>query len=375
VELVGLRATAFRNLKATAVSFGPGTNILLGANGQGKTNLLEAVTVLGNLRSFRESSMARVVAHGEAGFSLDGVVATTGGRVSLGQEVSAGPPIQRRLTVAGRPASVAQYLQVFPVFTLSGADRELVVGPPAARRAFVDRCVFLTEPPYFDDLRRYRRSLSQRNAALSAMVPDNEMDAWESRLAATAAAVVDRRHRMVRRLADSFQTVYSELRGGDFPELGLAYRGESTQDEAAKVTEVEEYYRKRYNETRDRDRRLGFTGEGPHRHDLVLKADGRTVRHVLSSGQTKMVAAALRLASLTQVEKERGERFAVIIDDVDAELDKEALSRLVHHLEGTRQLFLSSADSAVLEGMTSVSSRLELRRGEIAGQAGERIDE
>ncbi len=112
---------------------------------------------------------------------------------------------------------------------------------------------------------------------------------------------------------------------------------------------MEDLYRQRYNETRTRDRQQGFTGDGPHRHDLSLKTAGRSVRYVLSSGQTKGVAAALRLATLAQVEKERNERFPVIVDDVDAELDGAALTLLVEHLGNERQLFLSSTSERVAE--------------------------
>ena len=94
---------------------------------------------------------------------------------------------------------------------------------------------------------------------------------------------------------------------------------------------------------------MGFTVDGPHRHDLSLKTGGRSVRYVLSSGQTKGLAAALRLATLAQVERERNERFPVIVDDVDAELDSAALTHLVERLGNERQLFLSSTSERVAE--------------------------
>ncbi len=372
MHLVEIRSTGFRNLEPARVSWSRHSNLVAGANGQGKTNLLEAVTVLGNLRSFRVSSMRRLVASGESEFYLEGRVETNTGSVRLSQHVTPGPPLRRVLEVNGNPSSVAQYLQLFPVVTLSGADRELVAGEPSARRAFIDRSVFLLEPEFFEELRRYQRTLRQRNAALSNAVRDPEMEVWEGRLAQAAAVVVDRRRRMCERLIDSFGPVYHELRSDGFPDVSLFYRGEAGLEQAEKAFEVEEYYRKRYNETRPRDRRTGFTGEGPHRHDLGLRADGRTVRYMLSSGQTKVVAAALRLASLKQVERERGEHLPIIIDDVDAELDAVVLARLIEQLEDDRQLFLSSADNGMFHKLTAGSSRLEIRQGMVIGMAGER---
>jgi len=375
VHLVEIKTAAFRNLAPTPVSFCSSGNLVAGSNGQGKTNLLEAVTVLGNLRSFRVSSMRRVVGHGETEFYLEGRVETSTGSVRLSQYVIPGPPIRRVLEVAGVTATIPQYLQVFPVVALSGADRDLVSGGPSARRSFLDRFAFLLENEYFDEINNYRRTLRQRNAALASVLDDREMEVWEDRLAKAAAVVVQRRRGACERLVESFQPIYQELRSSAFPDVDLGYRGEAGFDQAENAPEVEEYYRKRYNETRTRDRRTGFTGEGPHRHDLSLRTDRKTVRHTLSSGQTKVVAAALRLASLKQIERERGEHLPVIIDDVDAELDAVVLSRLIEHLEGERQLFFSSADPGVFKELAIGSSRLEIDQGTVIETAGERLDE
>ena len=145
MRLIEIRTSGFRNLASGSVSWGAGSNLVAGANGQGKTNLLEAVTVFGNLRSFRTATMRQIVAHGETRFYLEGRIETKNGPVRLSQEVTAGPPVRRVLQVAGASASVAQYLQVLPVFALSGADRDLVVGGPSERRAYLDRHTFLLE--------------------------------------------------------------------------------------------------------------------------------------------------------------------------------------------------------------------------------------
>ena len=375
MRLIEIRTAGFRNLVPDSISWSGTSNLVAGANGQGKTNLLEAVAVLGNLRSFRVPSMRQVVTHGEQEFFLEGRVETLTGVVRLSQHLRVGSPIRRALEIAGATASVSQYLQVFPVFTLSGSDRELVAGGPSTRRAFLDRFAFLLENEFFDEVLSYRRTLRQRNAAVASTVDDREMEVWENRLARSAAVVVHRRRRMSERLIESFEPIYSELHGGDFPRVELGYRGEAGLEQAEKVSELEEHYRKRYNETRARDRRTGFTNEGPHRHDLGLRADGRSVRHMLSSGQSKVVAAALRLASLTQVEKERGEHLPVIIDDVDAELDSVVLGRLIEHLEGERQLFFSSADRGVSQRLKTGSNQLEVHQGKLIAAAGERLDE
>jgi len=349
VELIDLSVRDFRNLSGQVFVFGEATNAILGANGAGKTSLLEAMVVLGNLRSFRTTSLRRAVRHNENSFRLVGTVSTGGRTHRLEQVVEMGSPVVRTLRIDGVAADVERYLQLFPVFAITAQDRELVVGGPEGRRSMLDRFVFLLKPAHFDQLRSYRRLLRQRNAALVGHASDAEIEAWEAPLAAAASAVIEAREKGAVILAERFEEEWKELSRGDLTAITIEYRSEPWSRPSDGAKKVEDLYRQRYNETRTRDRQQGFTGDGPHRHDLSLKTGGRSVRYVLSSGQTKGVAAALRLATLAQVEKERNERFPVIVDDVDAELDGAALTLLVERLGSERQLFLSSTSERVAE--------------------------
>jgi len=349
VELIDLSVRNFRNLSDQVFAFGKATNAIIGANGAGKTSLLEAMVVLGNLRSFRTTTLRRAARHNEANFRLVGTVSTGGRSHRLEQVVEIGSPSTRTLRVDGQTANVEKYLQLFPVFAITAQDRELITGGPEGRRSMLDRFVFLLRPAHLDHLRSYRRLLRQRNAALVGHASDAEIEAWEAPLSATAAAVIEGRERGAEILAERFSEEWQELSRGDQTKITLEYRSEAWSRPFDGAKKVEDLYRQRYNETRARDRQLGFTGDGPHRHDLSLKTAGRRVRYVLSSGQAKGVAAALRLATLAQVEKERNERFPVIVDDVDAELDGDALTLLVERLGTKRQLFLSSTSDRVAE--------------------------
>ncbi|MFV2071101.1 MAG: DNA replication/repair protein RecF [Thermoanaerobaculales bacterium] len=347
MELVELETGGFRNLTSAAHTFHAGINIVRGANGAGKTSLLEAVVVLGNLRSFRTSLLRTAVLHGDRRFHLSGKIQTPHGLRRLEQVVEVGPPLRRTLLVDGIQCRVGEYLQAFPVFAITGSDRELVGGGPEERRSIIDRFMFLLRPTFLKDLRTYRRALRQRNAALTVGARDAEMAAWEEPLAVAAARVVVGRIHGVGVLQKQFSNAHEKISGCCTSDTVLDYRGEPWLAVGMVAAEVEEKYRQRYNETRARDRLVGFTVEGPHRHDLCLRAAGRAVRHTLSSGQTKMVAAALRLAMLVQVEKERGERIPVIVDDVDSELDDQAVSRLIGILGNGRQLFISTTNKGV----------------------------
>jgi DNA replication and repair protein RecF len=368
VKLVDISVQSFRNLDDASYCFGEHATVLLGANGAGKTSLLEAMVVLGNLRSFRAAHLRQVVRHGESVFRLTGNVTVSQRTHRLEQIVEVGPPLARTLRVNGATVSVEQYLQKLPVFAITAHDRELIVGPPDGRRAFLDRFVFLQRPAYLEELRGYRRALRQRNAALVGSAGEAEIEVWEGPLAKAAARVVEARHRGAKALAALFGEVREGLSSKGPPRITLEYRTEPWYEPSEGAKKVEESYRRRYNETRTRDRQMGFTVDGPHRHDLSLKTDGRSVRHVLSSGQIKGLAAALRLASLTQVERERNEHLPVIVDDVDAELDGAALALLVQRLGTERQLFLSSTNDRVAELAGSHGSCIWLENGSCISQ-------
>jgi DNA replication and repair protein RecF len=374
VELIELTVRSFRNLEDAEYRFGEGTNVVLGPNGAGKTSLLEALVVLGNLRSFRTTHLRRAVRHHDAGFHLGGVVSSRGRLHRMEQTIEVGPPLVRDLRVDNSPVVVEGFLQHLPVFAITAHDRELVAGSPETRRAFLDRFAFLLRPAYLEEIRRYRRLLRQRNAALGSAANEAEIEVWETPLAAAAARVVAGRRESVRVLEERFSEVWKALSTEASPKISLSYRAEAWNEPLEGHEKVEVLYRQRYNETRTRDRQMGFTVDGPHRHDLSLKTDGRSVRYELSSGQTKGVAAALRLATLAQVERKRDERFPVIVDDVDAELDGEALQLLVEHLGSERQLFLSSTSEHVAKLAGPQGRSLRLENGTCVSQEAARDD-
>jgi len=348
LRLRALVARQFRNLGESTVRFGGEINLIVGGNGEGKTSLLEAIAVLTNLRSFRTTRWGAVARYGGRDFGLLGEVEGAAGRLRLEQRVELGPPVRRQLLVNGSPAPVERYLGICPIATLSSSDSDLVTGPPAVRRALVDRFAFLLEPSTLGIVRAYQRALRQRNAALAGSSSGQELDAWDLRLAKAAAQLLVRRLRAVDSLVGAFETTYNELRGPGFPAVSLGYRGDAWLNEPESPEKVEESYQKRYNATRVRDRHAGHSLEGPHRHDLRIDADEQPAKEVLSSGQIKVVAAALRLATVHHVERERGEQLPVMVDDVDAELDRESFARLAAVLAGDRQLLLTSAHGDVV---------------------------
>ena len=284
-------------------------------------------------------------------------------RRAIGSDSPIGLPEAIEIALAGNPG-------IKTAMARMKDDTELVVGPPAGRRALLDRFAFLLDPATLQTVRTYQRTLRQRNAALSAGASDAELDAWDERLAAAAARLLGRRRQAFAALAPDFAATYRRLRGSGFPEVTLDYRGESWLNDPESSEIVEESYQKRYNATRLRDRQAGHSLEGPHRHDVRIEADDQPAKEVLSSGQIKVVAAALRLATVLHVERQRSDQLPVMVDDVDAELDNETFARLAGVLAGGRQLLLTSAHPEVVAPAFPEASILVMAGGSCRGPAG-----
>jgi len=367
VYLESVETRAFRNLRDGAVRLDPGVNLVLGGNGQGKTNFLEAITVLGTLRSFRTPNPRRLVRHGERRFILRGALRAGGLTRELAQEVSFEPSPRRRLLLDGDPAPPQEYLRAIRVEVLTGRREDLVLGEPRIRRAFLDRLVFDLHPAAFELLRTYRRLLDQRNAWLRAGGDPGEGRVWESRLAREGARVVVARRRAVARLESVFAGLLEEVGRGRLPDVGLAYRSESWLPQDAEAGELAEKYEMMYHSARERDGRLGFTGFGPHRHDLFLTVDGRAASESLSAGQARLVAALLRLAAVELVESETAFEGPgiVVMDDADAELDREAFGALLERVGRDRQVILSSPRQETVRDAVSAGAVFRVRDGAV----------
>ncbi len=358
---------SYRNLADDTVRLAKGLNLVLADNGQGKSNLLEAAAVLGTLRSFRTPSLRACVRHGSSAAVLWGQVRDASGGSRLEVRLRAGQTMERRQLLDGRACPVDRYLGVLPVTVLTGWREDLVVGGPQVRRSFLDRLAFQLRPSALGALRRYRAALAQRNAALRDGRSSREVGAWEPALARAAAEVVSTRRWALERLSPVVAEVFTGVAACRVAGLEMAYRAENWLPAGTDAGELAEIYEKRYASARERDGRLGFTGIGPHRHDLSLAVDGRPAKEALSSGQAKLVAATLRLAGLETVEREGGRRepVPVVMDDADAELDREAFRVLLRRVGRGRQVLVSSPRGEEIQSEIEPDAVIWLRAGRV----------
>lgn len=332
MRLETLAARGFRNLEDLELAVPPGGAVLLGANAQGKSNLLEAIAYPVLFRSFRGAGDSEVARSMGPGFRLEaawrdgerhGAQVTwraEGRRKEIELDGVAAP---RLADSAGRWLSVA---------FLPG-DVALAAGGASDRRAYLDRTLALAEPGYLRALIRYREALRQRSSALRAGRAELAR-AFDAPLAAAGAELVGRRVRWADGAARRFSRELEELgeEGG-----GLRYTGDPALSDPAAWPGA-------LARVAARDRARGVTTVGPHRDDLALTLGGRSLRAFGSTGQQRTAAVALKLLDFTTLAEARGSEPALLLDDVFAELDGERQGRLARRLArgGDRQVFVTA---------------------------------
>jgi DNA replication and repair protein RecF len=316
-----VRIATLRCLKQAELTLDPRRSYVYGPNGAGKTSILEALFLLSRGRSFRTRQIRRLVQHGADTLTVYGEIAGEQGTQKLGVSYREGR-LDKHIggEAAGSSAALAALL---PVHILDPSIHQLVEGGPSERRRFLDWGVFHVEHDYLPTWKKYRRILSQRNAALKRRAGGAELRPWTDALVVAAEAVDAARRRYVADLSPRAAACAGVLLGRS---LELRYRpGWRDGTSFAEALAAAE----------SRDRQLGTTEVGPHRADLVLELDSRRVEDEASRGQQKLTAAALVLAQVAIGGREGGPSNVLLVDDPAAELDSAALERLLGLLAET----------------------------------------
>lgn len=315
-----LRITNLRCIEEADLRLDPQRNYIFGPNGAGKTSLLEGIFVLGRGRSFRTRQIRRLVRRGSDGFAVFGSVARPDGVTQrLGIAYRDG---RLEKKVDGDPAEgMAELAGILPVHAVDPSVHGLIEGGPSERRRFLDWGVFHVEHAYLELWKRYRRLLSQRNAALKRAGSDSELAPWSTALAEAGEAVDASRGRYLAELAPQVTEFGQRLLARP---LSIDYRRGWNAEQGLAQTLTEGVVR---------DRAFGSTEAGPHRAELVLRLDERRLQDEASRGQQKLAAAALVLAQVAVECARWPGRSVLVVDDPAAELDASSLERLLAALK------------------------------------------
>jgi DNA replication and repair protein RecF len=345
MQLSHLEIRGFRNLVDVEIQPSACVNLISGINASGKTSVLEAIYYLSHLRSFRTPNLNDLINNDAQGMRL---VAT--GEDKAGNKIPIGVYRDRhRLEVRANHNNVqriADITALLPVMAIHPDSYRLISGGPTERRAYIDWGVFHVEHAFFEFWQRYKRALTQRNAALRSAKAVFHSDLWDKELD-RAAGYIDK---MRKSYLDDMSSSVQQLIKRFFPaqDVRLEYNRGWKSD--LSLLEV-------LRQTQERDRSRGFTQAGPHRADLLIQVDGKSAQTGISRGQQKVLVALLRLAQIQHYTRSANSSCVLLYDDLAAELDEHHRSEILSVLQGMPiQLYLTAIEPKQIDltGWTDV---------------------
>jgi DNA replication and repair protein RecF len=349
VFLRHLSVTDFRSYAQAELGLEPGITALVGPNGQGKTNLVEAAAYLATLGSHRVASDTSLVRAGASRAVVRGVVVRDGRDTLVEIEITPGKSNRARL--AGSPVSRArEVLGVLRVVLFAPEDLAIVKGDPAERRSYLDDLMVARAPRYAGIRADYDRVLKQRNALLKsagnarrAGADLRTLDVWDSHLATAGAAMLAGRHELVEALRPLLDKSYAAVSAGAGT-ADLAYRSSLPDDVATSVDlgVLSAALAAAVAASRAADLDRGVTLVGPHRDDLLLTVGELPARGYASHGESWSMALALRLAAYDLLRSDGGEPV-LVLDDVFAELDDRRRAALAELVAPAEQVLITAA--------------------------------
>ena len=330
MKIVALVAERVRNLEPVSLQPRERFNVFVGDNGQGKTNLLEAIYVVASLRSFRTSKLSDLVAFGQPEAKLGARVVKD--ELTRVYEVDLAPG-SRKVRLDGKAARpLSRYFGGFNVVVFTPEDLALPRGAPGDRRRFLDRGVFNFEPGYLAVASDYDKVVRTRNTVLkqagqgviTGRRVDDMLDVYDVQLAALAVAIIEARTKFLASLAPELVRAFAAItRTGRV--AGARYESKLA---GASAEQIEAQLKG----TRARDLAASTTTLGPHRDDVVLELDEREAGSFASQGQLRAIMLAWKTAELEVLGRAHGDAPILLLDDVSSELDPARNEFLFEHL-------------------------------------------
>lgn len=373
IRLHHLQLLHFRNIEALELDLEAPRLLVIGSNGEGKSNLLEGVELLTSLRSHRCGSDRDLIRHGHPASRLRART-DEAEELELHLRRSGGRQALRNGKVLARQHELPGTLRCVG---FSALDLDLVRGEPALRRQWLDRVVLQLEPLYAELLTRYGRLLRQRGQLVRRGLAPGErgalLDAFDQQMAVVGTRLHRRRHRALRRL-EPLAAAWQARIGGGGEALRLAYRSgcrpQDAPDQDPQEDTPEEVWREALLERllaqRSEEVRLGQCLAGPHRDEIALLLGGEAARRYGSAGQQRTLVLALKLAELELVEQVVGRPPLLLLDDVLAELDPRRQALLLEAVgEGHQCLVSATHLGAFAGGWRSAAQVVTMEQGRV----------
>jgi DNA replication and repair protein RecF len=341
----------FRNHAETSIEFSPGINALLGNNGQGKTNVLEAISYLSLTKSFYAANDATVLQIGKEMFEVEGRIFSDA-NIEHTVRAAYSHAGEKAFTVNGaKPETLSSVIGRFPIVVLSPENNAITFGAPSERRKFLDLLLSQISRSYLEDVIEYRRVLKQRNkllldAKLERVYTEDLIEPWTQSLVQLGSRIITHRNAFAQEFREYVLRSHRQLvRSDEAPSIEYRTVGEVTGNSSAQeiaATMRDELGAKMYEE-----RRRGTTLVGPHRDDLLLGINGISVQHFASQGQHKTMLVALKIAEFFYLKERRQESPIFLLDDVFSELDERRSRLLLETIASLGQTFITTTDERV----------------------------
>lgn len=330
----------FRNYDELELEFNNKVNFILGQNAQGKTNLLESLYITSIGKSFRTGRDSEMIGFDKDFAKIYAEISRDGldGSVEIIIDRS-GKKFVKLDGVKIRKAS--ELLKNVYIVIFSPEDLKIVKDEPEKRRKFIDRELCQIKPAYYDSLSNYKKVLLQRNTYLKeSIIEPSILDIWDMQLSRYGAQVMHRRNEFIEKLNYISSEIHGNITGGrESLKLKYAPNVEYIEDSCEQEMYLYELLKKSF----DNDLKQRTTTKGPHKDDFEFYIDGINARSFGSQGQQRTCALSLKLAEISIIEEETGEKPILLLDDVMSELDSVRQKFLVKSLEDI-QLFITTTE-------------------------------
>lgn len=346
-----IRLQNFRSYEDASFEFGERVNIIVGPNGSGKTNLLEALLVSARGNSWRAKD-AELVCIGGLWARIDVQTPNMSRIVKLEKQNDL---TKKTFEVDGQPVQRLSLQKTVPVVLFEPNHLLLLTGQPELRRNFLDDLVEQTVPGYGTVRRAYRRVLAQRNALLKRGYTQaaQQIFVWNLRLSELGGKIVNERQKVVEQINELATTTYQNLSRTDA-------RIEVSYQSASLAEQYESHLLKRLEGGLEKDCLLGFTSHGPHRDDLKITLNDWPAEATASRGETRSLVLMLKIVELKLLEQARNQTPMLLLDDVFSELDGRRRHALTDYLKNY-QTFITTTDAdAVVKNFTESNNVIPL---------------
>lgn len=350
MKILNARLCQFRNHEDTEFEFGSRANILLGENGMGKTNALEALSFLCLTKSFYASADATVVQRTKEFFEIESLLESDEGKEFRVRVAYDDKQHAKKFTINSSDVDkLSSVIGMFPVVILSPENNAITFGSPADRRRFVDIVISQSSPLYVEDMLEYRKIVRQRNRLLSETTNADDLEPWSEMLVQYGSRIIDKRNKFLSDFAPYIANTYLQI-VGERETPKIEYAPSVPTQHSSSAEEIAAAMKRKLEKKREDERRFQTSLVGPHRDEVIFSLNGMSLKHFASQGQHKTFLVALKVAEFFYLKEKCNETPVFLFDDVFSELDEHRSKRLLSVVESLGQTFITTTDDHVFAG-------------------------